>query len=131
MHRLWGMNVLLALVATFRVLFRPGPLSKGVLEAGFFILIHSFVVVRSLHHFGAAESGFLYSRGYHMDRLWWNLMVSSWISAAFVLVPVFVAVVLPLRSVVQDSAGQPYYPLMASTAPRCTLRLAFIFQSYS
>jgi len=90
-----------------------------------FIVFHSAAIAERLGKFGSGHFGFLYTRGFARDALWFNNALAGALSVLAAWLPVALLLWLGIRSAFQDLLLNPYFPIMApAEAPLPVLWMA-------
>ncbi|HEX4124866.1 MAG TPA: hypothetical protein VHY37_09100 [Tepidisphaeraceae bacterium] len=102
-----------AAVLAAYVLWPAGPLTGRDVGAALIVVADAAWLAISLSRSGKGEMGFLYTRGFRWDTIWWHRVIVGAIAGFLVIAAVFATLWLGLRTGVQMALGNPLYPLVA------------------
>lgn len=84
--------------------FRGSPVLPGV-------MVHCGLMVLWLGRSEPRGPGFLYSQGFSRDQIWWSTFLATLCSGILVTGCLWLTIVTGLRSLVQASLGNPWFPM--------------------
>lgn len=123
-----GLNLLTIIVATCWAIFDSSvlePLQTPTIVL--MVLGHCLGMLWILGRNSPRRSGFLYCQGFSRDQIWWSTWLATLAASVCVGLAIWLAIVLRLRSTVQEWFGNPWFPLVGADEAGCAVTVVLMY----